>query len=187
MTALELLSAVRGRFSVLLVEEPQQLQLLTTALGTYQDLAGFIKRVKVTERAPLKAPADFLAPVLCTDKRGDFVPHELDFDAETSAVMIGFDDARSAYPLSFTYLVNLRTIDHDTYQIPATIIGMVQDYLEVLISIPNDERMARIQEAGKLDVSRTPTSDAREGQLAAMREAMKAQRAILPMITIQPF
>lgn len=64
---------------------------------------------------------------------------------------------------------------------------MIQDYLEVLIAIPNDERVSRVQEAGKLDISRVPGPSDREAQLVALREAMKSQRAIMPMITIHPY
>ncbi|MDH0348172.1 hypothetical protein [Aeromonas dhakensis] len=185
MTAIDLLSAVKNRFSVLLVGEPQQKQLLIDALGQYQDLAGVTKTVKLSEHKPYTVPADYLAPIVASDAFGNYAPFEITAD-ENNQELLELDPA-AVLPVRFTYLINLRAIDLEKYHLPNTAIGMIQDYLEVLISIPNDERTARIQEAGKLDTSRLPTPADREGQLAALREAMKSQRAILPMITIQPY
>lgn len=185
MTAAELLAGVQHRFSVLLVEEPQQHQLLIDALGQYQDLAGVTKVVRLSAPQEYPLPADFLAPVVATGATGDFVPVDV-FGDENGNLLLSLDE-NAIYPVRFTYLVNLRAIDVNQYQLPPTSIGMIQDYLEVLIAIPNDERMARIQEAGRMDISRIPAPQDREAQLLALREAMKAQRAILPIITIQPF
>jgi len=190
MTATELLAGVVRRFSVLLVDETQQHQLLTDALGQYQDLAGVTKVVRLSEPADSVLPAtyslpdDYLAPIVATGANGDYVPVDVLTD-EQGALTLELDES-TVFPVRFMYLVNLRAIDQDTYQLPATSIGMIQDYLEVLIAIPNDERTARVQEAGRMDISRIPSPQDREAQLTALREAMKAQRAILPIITIQP-
>lgn len=184
MTAAELLAGVQRRFSVLLVGEPQQRQLLIDALGQYQDLAGVTKTVRLNEVKAYTVPGDFLAPVVAIGQDGDFVPLEV-YNDDTGAEVLELS-ADAVLPVRFTYLVNLRNIDLEAYQLPATAIGMIQDYLEILIAIPNDERMGRIQEAGKLDISRLPSPSDREAQLVSLREAMKAQRAILPMISIHP-
>lgn len=186
MTPIELLNGVQGRFSVLLVGEPQQRQLLIDALGQYQDLAGVTKTVRIATRAATRpTPADFLAVASTTDALGDFIPVTEEYDEQGNSQLV-FEE-RATYPLKFTYFVNLRAANLEEYQLPNPAIGMIQDYLEVLISIPNDERMGRIQEAGRLDVSRTPTPDAGEAKLAALRESMKLQRAMLPMLTIMPY
>lgn len=185
MTATELLEAVKNRFSVLLVGEPQQRQLLVDALGQYQDLAGVTKTVRLPELKPYTPPADFLAPVVAIDDKGNYTPIDT-FTDDNGATVIE-PDASAVVPVRFTYLVNLRAVDLDKYQIPPTAVGMIQDYLELLIAIPNDERVSRVQEAGKLDISRVPAPADREAQLTALREAMKSQRAILPMITIHPY
>lgn len=185
MTAAELLAGVQHRFSVLLVEDPQQHQLLIDALGQYQDLAGVTKTVRLSAPQEYPLPDDFLAPVIATSATGDFVPVDV-ITNDDNALVLALDSC-AVYPVRFTYLVNLRAIDVDQYPLPATSIGMIQDYLEVLIAIQNDERMARIQEAGRMDISRIPAPQDREAQLTALREAMKSQRAILPIITIQPF
>lgn len=185
MTPIELLSAVQKRFSVLLVGEPQQRQLLIDAMGQYQDLAGVTKTVKLSERTAYPVPADYLAPIVASDAEGNYTPTEITAD-ENSKETLELDPG-AVLPVRFTYLVNLRGVAMDSYHVPPTAVGMIQDYLEILIAIPNDERTARIQEAGKLDTSRLPTPADREAQLAALREAMKSQRAILPMITIHPY
>ncbi|WCH25167.1 hypothetical protein [Aeromonas salmonicida] len=185
MTAIELLAAVQKRFSMLLVGEPQQHQLLIDAMGQYQDLAGVTKTVRLPEIKDYSAPPDYLAPIVGSDAEGNYAPVETFTDEDGKEILT--PDPRAIPPVRFTYLVNLRNIDLKTYQIPHTAVGMIQDYLEVLIAIPNDERTARIQEAGKLDTSRLPTPADREAQLVSLREAMKSQRAILPMITIQPY
>ncbi len=184
MTATELLNAVKNRFSVLLVGDIQQRQLLVDALGQYQDLAGVTKTVKLPVLKAYTPPADFLAPVVATDDAGNYTPMEVTTDDDGATIVE--PDASAIVPVRFTYLVNLRAIDLDKYQIPPTAVGMIQDYLELLIAIPNDERVSRVQEAGKLDVSRVPAPADREAQLATLREAMKTQRAIMPMITIHP-
>lgn len=185
MTAIELLAAVKNRFSVLLVGDPQQRQLLIDALGQYQDLAGVTKTVKLPDHKLYNVPADYLAPIGATDAVGNYTPFEINTD-ENGKDYLEIDPS-AVFPVRFTYLINLRSVDLEQYQIPSTAIGMIQDYLEVLIAIPNDERTARIQEAGKLDTSRLPAPSDREAQLQALREAMKSQRAILPMFTIQPY
>lgn len=183
MTPAQLLKGVQGRFSVLLVDEDQQRQLLIDALGQYQDLAGVTKTVRIVSRQPSRPiPADFLAVSGTTDATGGFVPVTEEWD-ENGQRHLCFDEW-GTYPLRFTYLVKLRDVDLDSYELPDSSVGMIQDYLEVLISIPNDERMSRIQEAGRLDISRTPSPDAGDSKLAMLREAMKSQRAMMPMFTI---
>lgn len=186
MTPAQLLQGVQGRFSVLLIEPDQQRQLLIDALGQYQDLAGVTKTVRIASRQPTRPiPPDFLAVCGTTDAIGDFIPATEEF-GEDGKRQLCFEE-RAVYPLRFMYLVKLRDVDLETYELPDSAVGMIQDYLEVLISIPNDERMSRIQEAGRLDISRTPTPDAGEAKLAALREAMKSQRAMMPMYTIMPY
>ena len=184
MTGAELLTAVKGRFSLLLVDDVHQLQqLLIAALGQYQDLAGVTKTVRIQTPGPKQLPADWLAHMVAVDANGDFVPVD-NYQDENNIEQIE-PDASAVYPIRLTYLVNLRAVDLDSYHLPPTAIGMIQDYLEILLSVPNDERLARIQGAGHLDNSRVPTSEVREQQLATLREQMKAQRAVLPMISIQ--
>ena len=141
------------------------------------------KTVRIQTPGPRELPADWLAHMVAVDAYGDFVPVD-NYQDENNIEQIE-PDASAVYPVRLTYLVNLRAVDLDSYHLPPTAIGMIQDYLEILLSVPNDERLARIQGAGHLDNSRVPTSEVREQQLATLREQMKAQRAVLPMISIQ--
>ncbi|MCG3884104.1 hypothetical protein I3271_05340 [Photobacterium leiognathi] len=67
----------------------------------------------------------------------------------------------------------------DTYELPPNSIGLISDYLECLISIPNTQRQRRIAAAGKIDVSDLETHAELMERKKAIEENMKASRAIV--------
>lgn len=189
MTPNELLEEVKLRFYSLLHNDADKLAaLLKQALGAYQDRAGVIEtvKVKVLDKnddgdSCFAVPADFLARVMVKNATGNFVSSQ--YDRITQKLLVG---GGATLPLSFTYFVNLRGVDLDSYQLQPDIIGLVQEYLEVLIAIPNSERNRRVAIAGNIDTSDIPTEESLYTRKMEIEERMKAAKSALPMVSIQP-
>lgn len=178
MTPLQILDNVKQRFVPLLHSEDKALNsLLKQALYTYQDLAGVIKRKQFDTEAgnSIPLPADFLARVGVTDSDLEFIDSTL-FDNETLTLSLLGNES---WPLTLTYLANLSESDFDTYQIPLTAVGLISDYLEVLISIPNTQRLRRISAAGKIDVSDLETHGELMDRKKTMEDTIRLSRAII--------
>lgn len=154
MTPIQLLEAVKQRFTPLLVTEKATLESkLKQALSAYQDRAGHVQRVRVRKEdgATLPYPDDYLSLVGCVDKRGMLVYSD-DYGTAIELDLMG----REVYPFTLSYLVNLSDRPLDTWIVPPTIRALIMDYLEILIQIPNAERQRRVSVAGKLDASTIP-------------------------------
>ena len=189
MTPMQLLDSVKGRFHTLLHCEPDALNLLLVqSLSAYQDNAGvtdsiLIKTVKKQDGVhSIDVPSDFLARVDVKDKTGNFISSR--FNRATNELELG--SSRYYLPLRFTYAINLRDADLDTYQLPPSCIGLVQDYLEILISIPNSERRRRVNIPGNLDVSDIPVEAELFVRKSDLEQRIKAARFSPSMISIRP-
>lgn len=152
-TPRELLEKVKKRFLTLLVENQSDMldSLLVKALTEYQDRAGCIKRIQIKEGSSLPCPDDYLELVGIKDNTGNYVSCDVvDGKIEIST------EQRLFYPLQMDYLVYLSNLDLDKGTVPRVAEGIIQDYLEILIAIPNSEIERRVSIAGKLDASGIP-------------------------------
>lgn len=189
MTPKQLLDEVKCRFYALLHCEPHALNvLLKQALGAYQDRAGAMEQFTVGEVSinngirTINVPSDFLSRVMVKDKYGNFVASA--FDRVEKKLVI--EDSKYTLPLRVQYFANLRNVDLENYELNPTIVGLIQDYLEVLIAIPNSERLRRTGIAGNLDTSDIPTEADLHTRKQAIEERMTQSRSALPMISIHP-
>ncbi|HFU2857324.1 TPA: hypothetical protein ACGQ50_000864 [Enterobacter cloacae] len=176
MTPKELLEAVKKRFKPLLVTEDEVLeQFLIKTLTTYQDRAGFQRRVRLTpgDGIAIPFPNDYLELVHVSDNRGCHVIAEV---LESNIELNLFGD--EVYPFTFTYLVNLRDQPLNSYTIPRQILGYLDDYLYHLIDTQNTERLRRVSVAGKLDVSTLPDEQTMYQRKIDLETAMSQNRAI---------
>lgn len=184
MTPNELLESVKARFPILLHSDEDALQaLLSKAIGAYQDLAGFMARTRIKETdlvdGAFPIPVRFLNRVAVKDAQGTYVTSQV----WGNEMELGTSD-NTPYPLTLIYLENLRDSDYDSVTLPSNSIGLISDYLELLIASPNADRMRRIAVAGKYDASDIPT----ETDLAARRTELElkisSSQAMMPVLSI---
>ena len=175
MTPAELLESVKLRFVPLLHNEPQPLYaLLRQTLLAYQDRAGVIKTHTITTTTTQPLPDHFLARIAVKDSNLDFV------SSNSSTGMLNLNLIGDEQPpLSLTYLVDLGSVDFNSYELPVTAIGLLSDYLEALIAIPNTQRIRRIAIAGKIDASDLESHAELVERKLALEEAMAARREIV--------
>lgn len=182
MIPIKLLEIVKGRFTPLLVqEEPVLHNLLVKALTTYQDKAGYVKRVRLTKAngTDIPFPDDYLELIHISDARGSHVDTEV-YD-DLIEIHPGF---RNSYPFTMSYLVNLRDMNIEKDKLPASIVGYLDDYLYHLINMQNSSRLRRVSIAGKLDASDIPDEQTLYQRKIELETAMSQNRAIITGATL---
>ena len=143
MTPAELLTMASSRFNPLYYNDTDRLnELLTIALGKYQDQAGVVKSIRSSGTdETVVVPDDFFDMVSAHDAYGRY--HETESDGTDITVVV---DADSKPPYTFWYLANLRGWDEDT-DLPGGVAGPVLDYLVALIDIENTKRARAVAQA----------------------------------------
>lgn len=191
MKITDLVSTVKARFPVLLTGDPQVQAYLVKALQAYQEKAGVLRTVEIA--APIDTglyplPDDTLAVAMCKDAIGNYVPNQTQDDVDSGNLVLKLVGSGCyEFPLTVNYLVDLTVyaLTPDRH-IPTRIASMIANYLECLIGEDNDDRIARIEAVGKMDVSRIPSRVDRSAQLQAIEEQMSSARAIIPAASIIP-
>lgn len=188
MTPRELLDQVCARFSILQVEPDKRLALLKDALGTYGEKAGVTKAIRIRayktqDGEPyIDYPEAFAGVLQLKDSYSEIIRHEL--LADESIIRIHHRDAHQPLPWTFSYFVALRNVNIDTFELPDRIIGLLGDYLQVLIEIPNYERQKTALAAGQIDSSHLPTDADLQARKEALQLLMGSNRVAIPMSTI---
>ncbi|HEY3591749.1 MAG TPA: hypothetical protein VGL07_17050 [Buttiauxella sp.] len=183
MTPTELLEDVSERFVTLLYDDPQKLKkMLVRALGMYQDKAGSSMTVELQEEggACLPAPADMTTLISVEDQVSEYVSAR-QIDGEIRLSLSG----RERWPLRMTYLQNLRKLDLEKGEVPETAIGMIGDYLEILISIPNADLLRLIAIDSKLNAVGVPDEALLFERKKQMELEMASNRVAIGMARIR--
>lgn len=180
-TPAKLLENVKQRFNPLLVREEETLNsFLRKALGAYQDRAGVISTLKLEKAGGtvVERPEDYLALIHVTDTNGLLVYSD-DIGDSIELELTGSE----RWPFRMQYLVNLRDRDFDKWELPPAVVGMIEDYLEALIKVPNVARLRRASIDGKFDYSDLPDEITLHQRVLDIEEKMAMNRAIIPGAT----
>lgn len=187
MSPQELLEEVLRRFTVLLLDEPERQEaLLRQALGKYQEKAGILRRLEISDRtdAPVELPEDFLAPVSVQDSRGWYVPHRLQDAAPMSMALL--PGSRHTPPFDVYYFCNLRDWPMES-DLPTQCTALVADYLEALIALPNTERLRMAHTATNMGglLAELPSAQDLRQRIADLELLMEENKAcVLPCVVV---
>ncbi|WP_165071311.1 hypothetical protein [Desulfovibrio sp. ZJ200] len=177
MTSLELLEEVKGRFVVLYHNDDTALQrLLRQALGKYQDKAGVILQSRFeagTKEADF--PELYLTVAGCHDEMHRHVPVQVD---EAAGKLLFYPEADSG-ALTLYWLARLRDWPPDR-PLPYGCVGLVGDYLEALIDIPNTSRTRDSYHGMGGPIPDLPSLQEMRARLTELEQQMEECRAILP-------
>jgi len=179
MTPAEVLTMAAGRFNPLYYNDTDRLnELLTIALGKFQDQAGVVKSVKTsgTETA-ISVPDDFSDLVSAQDAYGRY--HEAENDGTDITIVL---DADSQAPYTVWYLANLRGWDEDT-DLPGGVAGPVLEYLIALIDIENTKRARAVAQATGRTIDLSSDEELLNRKMTIELDMADSQ-AFLPMTSV---
>lgn len=181
MTPLELLEEVKGRFVVLYHQDDAALRrLLKQALGKYQDKAGVIlQSCYPAGVGEAELPELYLGVAGCQDETGRHVPVFVD-DAKRK---LHFDVSESSGALRLYWLARLRDWPEDR-ELPYGCVGLVGDYLEALIDIPNTQRSRSAWHDIQGPTQDLPSVQELKARLAELELQMEECRAIVPAMAV---
>lgn len=180
MTPQELLEEVKGRFVVLYHKDDATLQrLLRQAMGKYQDKAGVLMESDFpagTDEADMPQP--FLCVAACHDESYRHVPVKEDM---AGSKLYFRPVGTTAGGLTLHWLARLRDWPLDV-PLPHGCTGLVGDYLEALINIPNTARARDVNRAIDGPTSELASEQELKARLVELEMAMEESRAMLPPI-----
>jgi len=180
MTPNELLDEVKALFQVVYVEPAKLAILLKQAIRAYQDKAGVVRTVQMSaDAAEMARPADLLEVISVADAEGRW--HQWEVSAESISVVESL--LKSVKPYSVSYFADLSGIDPAAGALPDESIGLLRDYLEALIDIPNTNRARQIALATGVQTE-FPSGEELRARKEAIELAMEEAQALLPMMTV---
>lgn len=183
MTPNELLESVKERFSVLLVDNDQQLtSLLVDSLRKYRDKAGVRNTLVISNSGLFELPSDFLAMSMIKDAEQDAIFASPMLAGGVKVVNLPND---AVYPLTLSYFVDLLKIGHNE-ELPERCIDLTAKHLQTQIERANDARIKQIESLADGDVSDLSTPAEKDAALAAIEQQMSSEMSFSDILTIQP-
>lgn len=143
MSPNQLLSIVIQSFPMLLIDDSEQLQaILYRGLSVYQSKFGSrqltVLNIDLESGLSSSLPSDYLQRACLTDGLGNGYFSQVVVIAGEKKLKVDLDK-RFKPPANLLYFVDLAGSDYDDYQLPPESLSILQDYLELLIRIPNNE------------------------------------------------
>ena len=175
MTPTQVIARVISRFDVLYFDNETALEsMMGDTMGEYQDRAGSVKAVIMTE-AELALPDDLLMVVASSDNYGRYVPVTV---TDTQLIVA----SGSSFPVKVSYLVNFRDLDMEA-DLPKDSVGLIIRHFEAALRIRNVRLERNVSIAAGLQ-RELPSEETLQAQLETIEKDMEEARAIIPMMTV---
>jgi hypothetical protein len=175
-------------FPILLVDDANQLDaILFRALAFYQTKFGKRSLVELTidleSGLSSSLPNDFLQKACLTDGRGNGYFSQI-MNIDNNKILKVELDSKFKQPAKLLYFVDLASSDYEEFELPPESIPVLQDYLDLLIRIPNNEVKSAL--AARNEIA-DPTVEDHQTLLARKSELEKdiiASAPPLPMVSV---